>query len=291
MCWEPSFIRWFWPNYGDFSKLGDFPKPKPPIWVFFGSCEATIIWPDDWYGNGYIQSLGTNSHPLSKGTFESMLFLVGCISSMEGNFAFFVCNFLNKNVDQKKTWLLLRMFPSNSHHQDYCTKKARGRIHSIFWKYLWMANFPSIDVREIHRRVTWPQIKVAEEHFLRSPSQFPKNSEVLHLFAAETWWHNDDLENDLDPGNFSEVICPILWGLCLKRRDTWNEVESVSRRTGKWLSNMESFLAKQCRFIHEQCSKNVSDIPLFYLVHDVVLKMVYEKMIPHITEQYHHSLV
>ena len=57
------------------------------------------------------------------------------------------------------------------------------------------------------------------------------------------------------------------------------------------LSNMESFLAKQCRFIHEQCLNNVSDIPLLYLVHDVVLKMAYEKMIPHITAHYHHSLV
>lgn len=122
--------------------FGDFPKPKPPILGFvWGSCEATIIWPNDWYGNGYIRSWELAAIRFQKALLK-MLFLVGCISSMEGNFAFFVCNFLNKNVDQKKTWSLLRMFPSNSHHQDYCTKKARGRIHPIFFEYLWMANFP-----------------------------------------------------------------------------------------------------------------------------------------------------
>ena len=185
--------------------FGDFPKPKPPILGFvWGSCEATIIWPDDWYGNGYIRSWELAAIRFQKALLK-MFFLVGCISSMEGNFAFFVCNFLNKNVDQKKRDHYFGCSPVTATTRTIARRRLVGEyILSSLNIFEWRISPKHWCQRNSQEGNLAANARLLKNTFWDHSHNFQKNCEVLHLLLLKK--HDDDLENDLDPGNFSEVI-------------------------------------------------------------------------------------
>ena len=297
MCvWEPSFIRWqMAETLGISLKLWGFPETKIFGVVFL----ATIIWPDDWYGNEYIHSLGTNSHPLQRHFWKrfsclNMLVPWRVTTKIGNNLPLFWFLTEQKYVDKEKrdyyfgcspvtatTRTIARVFCSWENTSHLLWISLNGEF---FFKHWSQRNSQEGDLAA--------NARLLKDTFWDHSHNFQKTKRSFTFFAAKK--HDDMMmiwKMIWIPVAFQRSFVQNCWGLCFKRRDKWSEIESVSRRTGKWLSNMESFLAKHCRFIYEHCLKNVSDIPLLYLVNDFVLKMAYEKMIPQITEQYHHSLV